>query len=64
MQQVIRGKLEDGEYVFTEVYVNDGSILDSASVASYYNNQLLIGTPRQRLLYCEDVEVYWKLEIM
>ncbi|XP_072017969.1 serum paraoxonase/arylesterase 2-like [Amphiura filiformis] len=45
---------EDKEPVeFFEVYINDGAVVSLSSVAAYYNEQLLIGTARNKLLYCE-----------
>ncbi|XP_060069863.1 serum paraoxonase/arylesterase 2-like [Ylistrum balloti] len=37
----------------TELYINDGSVLYSSSVASLYGNQMLIGTINHKLLHCE-----------
>ena len=53
LPQVIHATVQDEDFVFSEVYVNDGSVLQAASVASMYNNQLLIGTPEHNLLYCK-----------
>ncbi|XP_072033813.1 serum paraoxonase/arylesterase 2-like isoform X1 [Amphiura filiformis] len=54
---VIRGKPENDDFTFREVFVDDGQILDSACVVSFFQNQMLVGTPYQRLLYCDDVNV-------
>lgn len=36
-----------------QVYVNNGSVLQGASVATVYNDKLLIGTIYHKALYCE-----------
>ncbi|CAI5788704.1 paraoxonase arylesterase 2 [Podarcis lilfordi] len=39
--------------VVTQVYVDDGSVIQGSSVANVYDNQLLIGTVFHRALRCE-----------
>ncbi|XP_071478844.1 serum paraoxonase/arylesterase 2-like [Diadema antillarum] len=41
------------EYELDEVYSEEGDMISMASTAVYYQNQLLIGTVRHRLLHCE-----------
>ncbi|XP_077977178.1 serum paraoxonase/lactonase 3-like [Glandiceps talaboti] len=36
-----------------QVFMNDGSLISGSSVASYYDNQLLVGTVLQKMAYCE-----------
>ncbi|XP_072032914.1 serum paraoxonase/arylesterase 2-like [Amphiura filiformis] len=43
----------DHKFTLSEVYVNDGSVIGISSVAVYHKDQLLIGTPYSKLLYCE-----------
>ncbi|XP_077986839.1 serum paraoxonase/arylesterase 1-like isoform X2 [Glandiceps talaboti] len=37
----------------TEVFMNDGTLMKGSSVASYYDNRMLIGTVVDKLVYCE-----------
>ncbi|XP_071506302.1 serum paraoxonase/arylesterase 2-like [Diadema antillarum] len=41
------------EYELDEAYSEEGDMISMASTAVYYQNQLLIGTVRHRLLHCE-----------
>ncbi|XP_070532975.1 serum paraoxonase/arylesterase 1-like [Ptychodera flava] len=36
-----------------EIFVDDGTLASSSSVASYYDDKLLVGTVLDRLVYCE-----------
>lgn len=43
-----------------EVYANDGTMLAASTVASFYKNQTLIGSLREKLLLC-DVLYVWNV---
>jgi arylesterase/paraoxonase len=59
--QVLRLKLgaerTDGvpfpDYDIDQVFINDGSLLKGSSVAVYYDGKMLVGSPLDKLLYCE-----------
>ena len=53
--QVLRLNLIDGIHVskVTEVYANDGGELRAASVASYYDKKVLIGTVIHKTVLCD-----------
>lgn len=41
------------DFEIDQVYINDGSLLKGGSVAVYYQGRMLVGSPLDKLLYCE-----------
>ncbi|XP_062503519.1 serum paraoxonase/arylesterase 1-like isoform X2 [Corticium candelabrum] len=41
------------DYDIDQVFINDGSLLKGSSVAVYYHGKMLVGSPLDKLLYCE-----------
>lgn len=56
--QVIKLEIQDGLVKsMKEVYANDGTMLAASTVASFYKNQTLIGSLREKLLLCDVLYV-------
>ena len=50
MLHVNNGTIADG---ITEIFSNDGHLISGSSVASIYDNKMLIGSVIEKLVYCE-----------
>ncbi|XP_077987021.1 serum paraoxonase/arylesterase 1-like [Glandiceps talaboti] len=64
-QQVLKLRLDSDSAPFDkinmrDVLMDDGSLVKGCTVASYYDNKLLVGTVLDNLTYCE-IEATWEI---
>lgn len=53
--QVLMVHMRNSSYAegITDLYSDDGNQISGNSVASLYNNKMLIGTVQDKLMYCD-----------
>lgn len=52
--QVLRLKVKDGRVSYLEeVYVDNGELIHTSTIANYYNGAMLVGSVSHKLMYCQ-----------